>query len=240
MCNDHGAADRPDPVLTRRTLLTVAAAAAMGTAAAGTAGARTARAQDGVVIGPSQFLTQNRSDNTWPVPATNSPGAIGVLTYTVPDTDVRLAVRSGPAATILLHVARRMHQSVETLQRTQCGGFSWRANVNSPTRWSNHASGTAIDLNWQRHPNGARNTFSAAQVGTIRAILDECRGTVRWGGDYTRVTDEMHFEMNVPVLDPGLSTTATMLAATSGAALAADGRPVVLGGPGTADGVHPS
>lgn len=245
MCNDHaptGSADRPAPRLSRRVLLTAAAAAAAAaiTAPAAAATARAAAAPGGVAIGPSQYLTQNRSGNGWPVPATNSPGDIGVLTYTVPGTDARLAVKSGPVATILLHVARRVQETVEPLQRSQCGAFSWRPNVNSPSQWSNHASGTAIDLNWLRHPNGARNTFSAAQVVAVRNILSECRGVVRWGGDYTSVADEMHWEINVPVLDARLTALAGQLPRATGAGPFALGDPVLLGGPGTADGVHPS
>ena len=35
-----------------------------------------------------------------------------------------------------------------------CWGYEFRANVNNPSQLSCHASGTAIDYNANRHPNG--------------------------------------------------------------------------------------
>lgn len=62
---------------------------------------------------------------------------------------------------------------------------------------SNHSSGTAFDWKAPSHPLGAVNTFSRAQISTIRAIVNvECAGAVRWGGDYSGRKDEMHFEIN--------------------------------------------
>ena len=60
---------------------------------------------------------------------------------------------------------------------------------------SNHASGTAIDLNATRHPQFKRGTFTPAQVREIRAILTELDDVVQWGGDWGSRVDEMHFEI---------------------------------------------
>lgn len=61
---------------------------------------------------------------------------------------------------------------------------------------SNHSSGTAFDWWAPRHPLGKAGTFSAAQMSTIRAIVNiECERAVRWGGDYSGRKDEMHFEI---------------------------------------------
>jgi hypothetical protein len=57
---------------------------------------------------------------------------------------------------------------------------------------SNHASGTAIDLNATKHPLGKIGTFDAAKVPMIRALAKKYGLT--WGGDWTR-KDEMHFEI---------------------------------------------
>lgn len=59
---------------------------------------------------------------------------------------------------------------------------------------SNHASGTAIDLNAPDHPLGEPGTFTDEQVARIRALLDELAPVVAWGGDFDR-PDEMHFEV---------------------------------------------
>jgi hypothetical protein len=143
------------------------------------------------------------SYNGWTV---GTPGSvIGVQSYTVPGTSVVLQIRSGDVATVLLYVARRFNAEVEGLLRGQCGGYEYRANVNNPSVWSNHASGTAIDLNWERHPNGSPNTFSAAQTAAVRAILAFCGQVVYWGQDYRGVVDGMHFEINVPPGDARLT-----------------------------------
>jgi peptidoglycan hydrolase-like protein with peptidoglycan-binding domain len=130
------------------------------------------------------------SGNGWPL----SPGR-GFRT--VPGTNTRLEVVNGPAGDILMYVAEQFHKRVEPLTLSlDDWGYSYRANVNNPTQWSNHASATAIDLNAIKHANGLRGTFSSAQVAEIRRILDEVGGVVRWGGDFRTTKDEMHFEIN--------------------------------------------
>jgi hypothetical protein len=74
-------------------------------------------------------------------------------------------------------------------------GYAYRANVNNPNTLSCHASGTAIDYNATRHPNGRRGTFTLTQVAEIRRILAEVDGVVRWGGAFVGTPDEMHFEV---------------------------------------------
>jgi hypothetical protein len=76
-------------------------------------------------------------------------------------------------------------------------GYSYRTNRNA-NNLSCHASGTAIDYNATRHPNGvaASKTFNAGQIATIRNLCKKnYRGLVRWGGDFTGVPDSMHFEI---------------------------------------------
>lgn len=153
--------------------------------------------------------TGSTSYNGWPV---GTPGSvIGVQNFTVPGTSVVLPIRSGDVATVLLYVARRFNQEVEALDPSQCWGYSYRANVNNPSVWSNHASGTAIDLNAVKHPNGAANTFTAAQIAAVRQILSYCGDVVYWGQDYSGVVDGMHFEIDVPPGDPHLSMLASRI-----------------------------
>lgn len=118
----------------------------------------------------------------------------------VPGTSVDLTVRQGAAGRILLWVASQFDRRVEDIDNAS-GHIDDGAWNNRPVRGStsisNHASGTAIDLNWSRHPLGARGTFTAAQAREIRAILAEIpHRVVRWGGDYVNRADEMHFEIN--------------------------------------------
>ncbi len=156
-------------------------------------------------------VAEETSYNGWPVGTPAS--AIGVTNYTIRDTTVTLAVKSGDVANVLMYVAGRFHREVEALRPASCGGWEYRRNVNNTAVWSNHASGTAIDLNWDRHPNGAKGTFTASQVSAIRGILAYCGDVVYWGGDYRGTTDEMHFELDVPPGDASLARVAAAIRA---------------------------
>jgi len=107
----------------------------------------------------------------------------------------KLAMREGDVATILQYVAGQFHAKVEPLVWPGCWGYAERPIRGSSTELSNHASGTAIDLNAPQHPLGEKGTFTTAQVATIHSILSFLEGAVRWGGDYTKRKDEMHFEI---------------------------------------------
>lgn len=154
------------------------------------------------------------SYNGWPVGTPAS--AIGVGTYTVDGTSIKLQVRSGDVATVLMYVAARFNREVEGLRVGYCGGYEYRKNVNNPSVWSNHASGTAIDLNWSDHPNGSKGTFTSGEVSAIRAILAFCGDVIYWGGDYRGTTDEMHFEIDVP---PGSTELADLAKKITGGGL---------------------
>lgn len=145
--------------------------------------------------GVTALAAVETSYNGWPVGTPMS--SIGVVSYYAPNTTILIPVKSGDVATVLLYVAGRFNAEVEALRAGQVWGYDYRKNVNNPSVWSNHASGTAIDLNSARHPNGAKNTFSAPQVAAIRKILAFCGDVIYWGGDYSGTTDEMHFEIDV-------------------------------------------
>lgn len=109
----------------------------------------------------------------------------------------RLAVRSGSIGVIFQHLATRFHNEVENLVWPGNWGYAERV-VRGGTDLSNHASGTAIDLNAPRHPLGTLPTanFSAAQINKIHEIVNFYEGVIRWGGDYVGRKDGMHFEIN--------------------------------------------
>lgn len=146
------------------------------------------------------------SYNGWP--ASKSPADFGGLEkVTVAGESFVPGVRAGDVATVLRYVAEQMHLRVEPIVRADWHqlddwGYSYRPNRNNPRVLSCHSSGTAIDYNATRHPNGKRGTFSSAQVNQIRAILAEVEKSVRWGGDFKGTPDEMHFEIvaNAPTL----------------------------------------
>lgn len=134
------------------------------------------------------------SYNGWP--ASTDPAAIGIAHLDMPDRPNAFppGVKRGDVATVLGYVALQMHKRVEPMG-DGCWGYSYRKNRNA-NNLSCHASGTAIDYNAQRHPNGKSGTYSAAQVAEIRKILAETGGVVKWGGDFHGTKDEMHFEIH--------------------------------------------
>jgi len=140
------------------------------------------------------------SQNGWVAGPADKIG--GLDKSPVPGSSVRLpqGVRRGDVATVLYYVAAEFHRTVEPLRAKQCWGYAYRV-IRGGSALSNHASGTAIDLNAPAHPLGARGTFSPEQVAAIRRILTFCSGTVRWGGDYRGRKDEMHFEIVRPAKD---------------------------------------
>jgi uncharacterized protein YoxC len=133
------------------------------------------------------------SQNGWPV---NPP----LVTRNIPGTNVRVRVADGPAGDVLLHVLGQVSSRVEDVSLNSDAGEAddWgyaNRNVRGAESISNHASGTAVDMNATRHVLGARDTFTPQQSTEIRTILGEVDNVVRWGGDYTGRRDEMHFEI---------------------------------------------
>ncbi len=183
--------------VSRRTMLR-AGGLALGAAAVGAALPTPALAA-GTAAPPTSY-------NGWPIGY--PPETIDVHTYPVPGSSATLAVKAGDVKTVLIYFAQRFNVEVERLDPAQTEGYQYRKNVNNPSVWSNHASGTAIDLNYEKHPNGKKGTFSPSQVLALRRLLDDCQGVVYWGGDYRGTVDEMHFEINVGPGDARLSNLA--------------------------------
>lgn len=111
---------------------------------------------------------------------------------------VRLA--DGPAGELLVAWADWFDEHIEDVdQGADDWGYAERTIRGDAVTLSNHASGTALDLNATRHPLGQRGTFTKAQTSAIRAELARYDGAIRWGGDYQNRPDEMHFEINAPL-----------------------------------------
>lgn len=132
------------------------------------------------------------SQNGWP--ANNS-----ALTkvWTIPGTTRTVRLEKNNAGYLLTHFAAWFDKRVEDIEAGQLDDWGYAERpIRGGTDLSNHASGTAIDLNALRHPLGAVNTFSAEQRSLIRQQLKVYEGAIRWGGDYSGRKDEMHFEIN--------------------------------------------
>jgi hypothetical protein len=132
------------------------------------------------------------SQNGW-----TAPGRSVIVTMAVPGTAVKLPVRAGPAGQLLVAAAARWNAEVEPLVPGTCWGYADRTVRGSATDLSNHASGTAIDLNAPQHPLGTNPSanFTPAKITAIRRIVASYAPCLRWGGDYTGRKDGMHLEV---------------------------------------------
>lgn len=110
-----------------------------------------------------------------------------------------LTLRQGSAGFLLCHFAMFLAERVEPIAGGQLDdwGYAYRP-IRDASDLSNHASGTAIDLNALQHPLGT-TTLSGWQKAKIRARLLIYRGAVRGGLDYHRRKDEMHYEIAAPL-----------------------------------------
>lgn len=126
--------------------------------------------------------------------------------WTIPGTDRKLRLHEGAPGALLVHFFAWFDKNVESIDGGQLDdwGFAVRPIRGQDVEYnadgeainlSNHASGTAGDVNAPKHPLGVRNTFTDAQERRIRAKLKDYGGCIRWGGDYVRRADEMHFEI---------------------------------------------
>ncbi|ONI91971.1 hypothetical protein ALI144C_00345 [Actinosynnema sp. ALI-1.44] len=96
-------------------------------------------------------------------------------------THVVMPIRAD-VAPLLLEFARWWHVTVEQLVVPGCWGYAYR-EISGSNSLSNHASGTAIDLNAPRHPLGAFGTVP----GHLRGVIESKAAALglRWGGSYT-------------------------------------------------------
>jgi hypothetical protein len=129
-------------------------------------------------------------------PASKDPNEIGIKSYSVDGTALRLRCASsvGP---LLAAFAAEFHKLIEPIDGGTLDdwGYAFRMVRGSTDRLSCHSSGTAIDLNATKHPLGKYDTFPAEKVPMIRALAKKYG--LKWGGDFKSRPDDMHFEVNV-------------------------------------------
>ncbi len=138
------------------------------------------------------IIRELTSPNGWP--ASEDRKALGIETFTVPGTKIRFACAEA-VAPILVSFAKDFHELVEPIDQGQLDdlGYAFRQTRGSDKIFSNHASGTAIDLNAIKHPLGKSNTFNKHQRNTINLLITKYG--LAWGGNYKRRKDDMHFEI---------------------------------------------
>jgi hypothetical protein len=102
----------------------------------------------------------------------------------------------GDVAFIFRWLAERYDKRVEPIVAGQCWGWFVKTIEGSSTI-SNHASGTAIDINAPQNPMGSGTTkrsMTTAQINECHKLEDESDDVLRWGGDFGR-NDPMHWEI---------------------------------------------
>lgn len=136
------------------------------------------------------------SQNGWPALAADSTD---LHTWVIPARNgaFKLRLRAGSAGFLLAHFALWFAEVVQPVAGKVLDdwGFASRPIRGDAVTLSNHASGTAMDLNAMAHSLGAVDTFTAKQERAIHARLLWMRGVIRWGGDYVHRKDEMHYEV---------------------------------------------
>jgi hypothetical protein len=126
----------------------------------------------------------------------------------IPGTGIKIALRRGIPTLILKGWASWYNTNVEPLEggAPDEGGWTFDNSVAN----SNHLSGTAVDLNWNKYPF-RQLTMGQAKVGKVQEGLEKFRGCVWWGRDWVSPKDEMHYQLNFREGDARLAALATVL-----------------------------
>jgi peptidoglycan hydrolase-like protein with peptidoglycan-binding domain len=117
-----------------------------------------------------------------------------------------LLLHSGARATVAKG-ASEAFRAIDVVMQTagyapragDTGGYNCR-QITGGTAHSLHAFGIAVDYNWNSNPFRADGKLitdmPSTMVATVKAIRTKGGARVfRWGGDFTRVKDAMHFEV---------------------------------------------
>lgn len=130
------------------------------------------------------------SQNGWPVIELGTDERLAII------PKIAGRVRKGDVEYIFKRLVKEFDARVEDVDSGKDDwGFANR-NATGSSEKSDHASGTAIDVNATKHPIGVSDTFSTKQIAEIRKIVKELKGAVVWGGEWSR-PDDMHFSIAV-------------------------------------------
>ncbi|WP_369248035.1 hypothetical protein [Streptomyces sp. R41] len=181
----YAASGKPDPAALRKALKT---------------------AQQKVKDREAHVLSGARSKNGWDMEKVVDDRG-NVYTRSVSGTPLDVQVRMGDVETILAHVISRFHYEIDTLRKGDVVGWRRPGSVRKGLPESNQASGTAVQIRPGSYPSGLRGGFYPLEELTIRDILADAEGVVRWGGD-DRAPDESLFYIDVRPDDARLTKVA--------------------------------
>jgi hypothetical protein len=134
------------------------------------------------------------SYNGWT--ASKDQAEIGIKSYAIPGTTLKIRCAEA-VAPLIVGFCTEFNKLIEELDDGQLDdwGYAFRDVRGVPGKLSNHASGTAVDLNARSHSLGKMGTFPIEKVPMLRALAKKYG--LFWGGDFKNRADEMHFEINV-------------------------------------------
>lgn len=118
-------------------------------------------------------------------------------TYNVGKT--KFLLRKGAPGWLLWHFLTWFDENIRDINPGILDDWSYAERpIRGATALSNHASGTAADVDATKWPLGVAPEvyLTAAEIARVRAQLKLYEGAIRWGGDYTGRKDPMHFEIN--------------------------------------------
>lgn len=121
-----------------------------------------------------------------------------IKTYVV-GQGIRIALRDGDAGFLLKDIADWFDANIKDIDPGILDDWGYAERpIRGGVELSNHASGTAIDVNATKWPLGVEPSsyLTDDQIRRVRERLKLYEGTIRWGGDYTGRKDPMHFEIN--------------------------------------------
>ena len=134
-----------------------------------------------------------KSINGWNVITTSDSPDLAV--GTIPGTSIKLRGNKN-VLPLFLALSAEYGKTVSPLRPNECGMWNPR-KARMANAWSDHASGTAVDLNWNHEgamgSHGGMITMSKSQIAECRALA--AKYNVMWGGDYHNPSawDPMHF-----------------------------------------------
>ena len=153
----------------------------------------------------AELTAAKQSQNGWPASANASE--LDLVDFPVNlrsgQKKIKLARAAGRS---LVEMIEWWDQNIEPV--TMIGGWNYREirGYEGSGKLSNHSSGTAVDINWDKHPLAAVGTVPADKVGLLR--YEATKRGLRWGGDYRNRKDEMHIEVNLTPAQFGIEQQA--------------------------------
>lgn len=119
--------------------------------------------------------------------------------YTVTASGRTMRLRKGSTGAMLAHMVRWFDEHIRDVDPGVMDEWGYAArNIRGSSQVSNHASGTAADVDATKWPLGstASKYLTDAEIAKVHEQLKVYEGCIRWGADYTGRKDPMHFEIN--------------------------------------------